>query len=247
MNTVDLFVEIDDALNDAFGLSLQDRKDKRMADCMKNVVIITLPNGGRRITKWRCRDPRCETCNEIKGNEYKNRILNEMSKGTKIWHMSLDKNTCNVICKKLGKANYLRFPGEYTDALFISFGEGEYNLTEQDVEEINWASLVKRDTSRIISGSLGKDKKKSDKPYSIYVTDLVVPGTFPVVQIITEIAKSMRYTQPHTEYEFSELHEKYMNRISREFVLNDIPVILSLNHPLYYDGFDIDFLDIRTD
>jgi hypothetical protein len=177
---------------------LQRRRNERLANCGKVSFVMELPDGGRRMTWWRCRDPRCEYCNEIKGKQLRKRVEHALEQSGNVYYVTVDKITADKLCRKLGRDNYLRIPTLDYDLVFCT--SDCTNIDDETLDEFDWTDLATRGTERIMSGNLGKFQDEEPVgEYEVEVQDIIV--NYPHIAEIAYIktcAEVIVYQQPES-------------------------------------------------
>jgi hypothetical protein len=194
--------------------------------------------------RWRCRDPRCESCNEYKGIRYRDRVLNLIKTGIYINALELDENSANILCRSLGRNSYLRFPGQFHDTVFYSCESEFYAEGEESILEYDWSDLVRRKTNRNISGGLGKPSPKPDPKYTISTVDFIVESVDSIRDIVLAVAQRTLFVKPENVIEFMDIHNKYNDMLQYALVSNGV-FVTKLNHNLHCDNLDLDFMDVE--
>jgi hypothetical protein len=197
---IDIFTIAEEVSKDIHEEELQQRRDERLSNCMKVSCVFEERNGGgRKIAHWRCRDPRCDFCNEIKGKQLLKRVEKALEEGN-VYYISTHKDIADKLCKKVGRDNYLRIPiSDDEDIVFIASQE-ENNIDDETLREFDWTSIARRNTNRIMSGNLGKaPKNEPDGQYEVTVMDFVIDNADVAEKAYFKTcAESIVYQQPET-------------------------------------------------
>jgi hypothetical protein len=179
MQTTDQFFDgVKEMLVDSKDAERQQRRDERLTKCMKVIVIAEKESGGRKLTWWRCKDPRCDFCNSLRGQALMERIEGVVTRNMPVYFAKLPRVAATALCKVIGADNYIRIP-QPTDEDIIFYTTQRYTtgdlVTQEFIAEYDWKSTATKRTSRIMSGGLGKSEplKKPFGPFSIEVQDIV--------------------------------------------------------------------------
>lgn len=236
---MDEFDELDDK---------QMRKDERMANCGKLITIQEKPNGGRILTYWRCKDPRCEYCNEIKGRKLKERVVRSIE-STLTGMVILPGELATKLCRKLGKDHYLKIPkNDAEDYLFYDVNVPEDQaLYSTDLGEIDWTEIAKRKTSKIISGNLGKETFPTEDDSVLYVPcQHIVAGPVDAAKkaLFKAQTSMFAWSQPETLFESIQMRSAF-NAHLVSILLNDGCRIFAMYHDhIYAQDYSLNFLDL---
>ena len=248
----DLFSEIDNALSEIDEICLQQRKDDRMKMCGSAVIIKEMESGGRKVTYWYCKDSRCDQCNERKGDLYKQRIINSVNDMKNIQFIQLPANLSSKFCKKIGKENYLKIPNGKIDDIFYSQdsnNEKEY-LSIEDINEYDWSSRVKKNSNRIISGSLGKiSNNDKDIKYGDFEVDCMDVVAYPkqdAIKSIIETATSViAWKTPDSVEENQEYRTVFNAKLIERLIINKCKILSIVNYKMKLLSLLVDFIDIK--
>jgi hypothetical protein len=253
---VDIFWrDIDISLDDVNKEDLQRRRDERLHNCMKAVIVKEKEDGGRVYVKWRCKDPRCDYCNGIKADKLKARIQRCVDAGLDVYYIVMPMSISQKFVRKLGgRENYLRVP--YIDEVDIIFFLMEKNnrrlekLTDLDVVEFDWMELARRKDTRIISGTLGDTVELPKETTGEYVIELLDIVAYPEeivnkAHIQTYAHDVIAWQQPESVEESREYHRRF----NATFVRNIMDMGGKLYNVYYHEQgcttFSIDFFDIE--
>jgi hypothetical protein len=207
---MDIFTIADEVSKENYEEELQNRRDERLHNCNKVSCVLEKEHGERRMIWWRCRDPRCEYCNEIKGKQLRHRIELALE-SNKVYYLDTLKEVADKLCKRLGRDNYLRIPlANDTDLLFfVSFDEN--NIDQETLNEFDWTEIATKKTDRIMSGNLGKSKSEEPKgQYEVTVQDIIVNDPFIAEKAYAKTcAEVIVYQQPETLEEHQSIRDYF--------------------------------------
>jgi hypothetical protein len=235
---------------------LQRRRDERLHNCMKAVIVKEKEDGGRVFVKWRCKDPRCDYCNGIKADKLKAKIQRCVDAGIDVYYLVMPIEYTTKFVRKLGgKDKYLRVP--YTEDVDIVFFTTEKDkrrlekLTDLDVAEFDWMEFAHKKDNRIVSGTLGDTvelpKEETTGEYVIELLDIVAYPEEIVVNahIQTYAHDVIAWQQPETLEESREYHRRF----NATFVRNIMDAGGKLYNVYYHEkgctSFGIDFFNIE--
>jgi len=251
----DLFQEIGLSLDFADEFDLQQRRDERMKLCMKMAHIRELPSGGRKITYWRCKDPRCDNCNNYKGEQYRNRMLRVLEEGRTLYCTYLFGDAAKKLVRRLRKDNYLRLPQDNElSIIFFTMPEGKKSLAEEyfkeDVMELDWTDAVRSRGSSIISGNLGKEKEEEpDTGYILVEAEDMVAG--PIQDVIQAIVRTstgvIAWQDPEDVEENNRFRRHYNAELLKNLKLQGCRVLYTVEHTIYVPDLKINFFEFDRD
>jgi len=251
---MNLFDQIETSIAEADALDAQRRRDERLSLCMKMAFIKELPNGGKKITHWRCKDPRCEFCNTYKGEQYKERILSVMRAGHKVYQVYLFKQAAEALCKRIRKENYLRLPqGEDLFVVFfITPGKNSKaeELTVTDINEFDWTQAVSRKSSCKISGALGKEKEEEEKvsEYVVDVEDIIAGPYENAVDAVRSTSMAViAWQEPEDVDENQRFRNVYNAELYKRLKLAGCRIFGSISRKMYIDDFKVSFFMIEEE
>jgi hypothetical protein len=248
---MDFWDEINETIEFSEDLQSQTKKDERFRNCMKYVVISEQKDGSRKVNYWRCKDPRCDYCNNYKGSEYKARIL-ELIKTKRVYYIELPHEIASKLCKKLKKDNYLRFPiDDLVDSVFFVYPSSLSDadlVDEQFVNEHDWAYTAKKKTTRNISGNLGKPQVTEDDGMEVDAADIVAsPKDLVEKSVVDTCAKIYAWVQPETVYAYVNARKYFNDELIKSLESNGCTIMFKTFKKLKVQNLSLNFFSPVSD
>lgn len=251
-STADIFDLVQVTFDDVYEEDAQKRKDERMSICMKALYIKELSSGGRKISYWRCKDPRCEKCQSHKGDRYKERMLSVIDNDQTLYYVYLFKDSATKLCKRLRKDNYLRLPqnNDLDIIFYVSDKNAKADIFDRDaVEDFDWTSAVNQRCSRTISGNLGKEIEESEPRSlgyaSIYVEDIVAGPVKDALQALAKTSSSViAWQDPDDLDENVRFRQHYRAELLKQLKLHGCKIYLTLERKTEISSLVVNFFEL---